>query len=148
MVYKTAYNPGDSPVVVSETGRSIGGREWGTVQTTDSAASALLDAGYISIVDYPEDSDTSTFNTDVSKVITRTDEWTAKHEKVQGTDKQVLLDDARQRGLIEEDEDRSKGELVTLYTETEDLDVPTKTSVRRDAPSQPTAPTSTIKKEG
>lgn len=33
-MYKTAYNTTDSPVVVDEEGRVLGGREWGTVDDT------------------------------------------------------------------------------------------------------------------
>lgn len=57
-MYRTAWNPADVPVVVDAEGRTIGGGEYGTVDTTDSAAKALLDAESLLLVsDPPSDAD-------------------------------------------------------------------------------------------
>lgn len=44
MTFKTVFNTTDSPVVVDSEGRSIGGFEHGTVDTTEDLASDAMDA--------------------------------------------------------------------------------------------------------
>lgn len=51
MVWKTAFNPGDSPVVCSEDGCTVGGHEWASVETTDPRAAAAVDSGALVLVD-------------------------------------------------------------------------------------------------
>lgn len=45
MVYAAAYNPTDSPVVIDGEGRTLGGRAWGPVETTEDAVKAALSDG-------------------------------------------------------------------------------------------------------
>ena len=49
-MFRTAYNTTDAPVVVDSEGRSIGGGEWGTVETTEDAVKAALEAGSLEII--------------------------------------------------------------------------------------------------
>ena len=42
-MYRTGYNPTVSPVVVDDEGRTIGGREWGTYESTEDAAQQAID---------------------------------------------------------------------------------------------------------
>ena len=51
MVVKTAFNPNDTPVVVDADGHTVGGHEWGTVETTEVVVSDALDAGRLVLVD-------------------------------------------------------------------------------------------------
>lgn len=44
-MYVAAYNPTDGPVVIDADGRTLEGRGWGPVQTTEEAAKAALDDG-------------------------------------------------------------------------------------------------------
>lgn len=55
MVYKTAFNTTDSPVVIDDEGHVLGGNEWGTVETTDDAVKAALDSGDLVLVDATSD---------------------------------------------------------------------------------------------
>lgn len=52
--YRTAYNPGDSPAVVTRDGRAIAGREWGTVNLDDPTARRLVDAGALTLIELPD----------------------------------------------------------------------------------------------
>lgn len=127
-MYVTAFNPGDSPVVVSESGRSIGGGEWGTVETTDPIGKVGFDNEWLQKVDHPESYDG--LNPQAAAAMQQTDEWSKKQEQAQSADKDVLLADARQRGLVQETDEPHKASLVALYTEG-GHDIPTKASVRR-----------------
>lgn len=44
-MYQAAYNPGDTPVVIDRDGRTLGGREWGPVLTTEEDAKAAFSDG-------------------------------------------------------------------------------------------------------
>lgn len=44
MVYRLAFNPTDSPVIVSKDGRTLGGGEFGPVDADDKAVQAAVDA--------------------------------------------------------------------------------------------------------
>lgn len=49
-MYVAAYVPGDTPVVIDRDGRTLGGREWGPVLTTeDEAKSAFSDGRLIKV---------------------------------------------------------------------------------------------------
>lgn len=41
---KVAYNSSDSPIVISDEGHVLGGREWGPVETTEESVKAAVDA--------------------------------------------------------------------------------------------------------
>ena len=56
MVYKTAFNTTDSPVVIDDEGHILGGHEWGTVETTADAVKSGLDSGRLVLVDATSDS--------------------------------------------------------------------------------------------
>lgn len=49
-MYVAAYAPGDTPVVIDRDGRTLGGREWGPVLTTEEEAkSAFADGRLIKV---------------------------------------------------------------------------------------------------
>ncbi len=54
--YVTVYNPSDSPVVVDEEGRVIGGQSWGTLDRSDPIAKGLLKDDLVSEVSEREGS--------------------------------------------------------------------------------------------
>lgn len=58
--YVTVYNPSDSPVVVDEEGRVIGGQSWGTLDRSDPIAKRLLKDNLVSEVSEREGSDVVT----------------------------------------------------------------------------------------
>lgn len=60
MGYVTAYNPGDSPVVVDDDGRTVGGREWSPVLTTEDRVKEAFADGRLVKVNPPEGDDTLT----------------------------------------------------------------------------------------
>lgn len=62
-MYATAKNTSAAPLVIDEDGRTIGGGEWGTVDTTSTTVRAAVDAGSIVVRrdldsgDVPDDAD-------------------------------------------------------------------------------------------
>lgn len=52
---KTGFNVTDSPIIVADNGRQIGGREWGPVDTTADVVKEQLEAGNIVLVERPTD---------------------------------------------------------------------------------------------
>jgi hypothetical protein len=56
-MHKTAFNTTDQPVAIDEEGRRIGGREWGTINTTDPVAKQALEDGLIVITERPAGND-------------------------------------------------------------------------------------------
>lgn len=69
-MHKTAFNTTDQPVAIDEAGRRIGGREWGTINTTDPVAKAALEDGTLVITDRPEGDD---INPDAAEAFAVTD---------------------------------------------------------------------------
>lgn len=57
MVYQTVFNRLDTPVVIDTEGRSIGGGEWGTVNTEEEAVKRALEAEWLTEVEEREDTD-------------------------------------------------------------------------------------------
>lgn len=121
-MYKTAFNPSDTAVAVSDDGRVIGGHEWGTVDTTDPVGARLLDAGALILVDAPgDDADTSKV---AAAAFERTDEITARAGQARELNKDLLHETAVDAGLVDEDDSVRKNELVGAVAEATDVEVP------------------------
>lgn len=123
-MYKTAFNPADTALVVSEDGRTIGGHEWGTVDTTDAVGKRLLADGLLINVDVPEYNSSS--NQNAVQAFKHTDEISARAEKARSVDKSVLQETAVQAGLVDADDSVRKNELVDAVAEATDVKLPAK----------------------
>ena len=96
-MYRTAFNPTDSPQPSSDNGKTIGGGEWGTVDTTDASVQASIDSGALLYVEVPDD-----LNDGVNRVPAATD---------------VLVESARLEERRAEAGELSKEELVVIAIE-------------------------------
>lgn len=127
-MHKTAYNPTDGPMVVDEEGRVIGGRDWGTVNTTDPVAKVLLDDDSILLVDRSDD-----MNPDATAAFDRTDEVAKRHETVKGLDKDSLLEVAADAGIIEEGDKVGVADLREAVAGDTSVQLPSKSNRKREA---------------
>jgi hypothetical protein len=103
-----AYNPSDAPVQVDLRGRTIGGGEWGPVQST---ADALAD-GRLVKVDLPRKSEGT--DPDARAAAARVDELNDRQSHFNGMDVDELLALVRGTGAIGPDATRTKADLVDL----------------------------------
>lgn len=88
-MYATAWNPGVSPVVVDDEGRTIGGSEWGTVETTSDAVKTLLAVEALMLVDEPKSG--ADVNPALSDALARTAERKAAADALRGEEKPDLV---------------------------------------------------------
>lgn len=125
-MFKTAYNPTDSPVVIDDLGHSIGGREWGAVETTDDATKAAIDGGLLVLVDEPGRG--ASVNDRAAGAFARTAEIGERSKAFAGLDRDALFELAVEHEVVADDAERTptKGELVTLLVFS-DVEPPAKT---------------------
>lgn len=127
-MYVTAYNPTDGPVVVTDQGHTIGGRSWGTLDTTSDAGRRALELGDVLEVE-AESSD----NADVSAALERTKAVSERAELAGNADKGKLLEAARNAGLVGDDEEPHKPELVAMLATRTDLELELGSTRKRTA---------------
>jgi hypothetical protein len=131
MTYKTAFNPGDSPVVVDAEGRTIGGGEWDAVSSTEDAAKAGFDSGALVAVDADPEGDG--LNPNAQAALQRTASLNARHSELQGLDVEELRKAATKGGVVDEGDKSSKTELLSALVRRPDVQVgsPKKTAAAR-----------------
>lgn len=132
-MYRTAFNSGSTPLTVSVDGRSIGGSDWGTVETTDAVARELLASGALVLVDQGEGEQTPA----AAAAFARTEAWTARREQAGALDKDVLIETLREnapdvlaalpRGA---DDTPSKDDLAAAVAERQQIEI-SRTTTRR-----------------
>lgn len=118
---RTYWNPGDSPVVVDDAGRTIAGREFGTADTTDDLVKAATADGRLLEADAPPEGNDST--SAAREAHARTAEVASRAEKLGGFDKdklQKLADDSDVRVR----EGAHKDELVRELAYRLDVSIP------------------------
>lgn len=130
MAHKTAYNPSDDPLVVDTEGRVIGGREWGTYDTTDEVAKGLVADGRLLPVDKPEHDD---LNENAVAAFERTENIENRVEQVSSLDKDTLHETAVDAGLVGEDENVGVADLREAVAENVAVEVPKKSNRKREA---------------
>lgn len=54
-MYVTVFNASDTPVLLDEDGRSVGGGEWATADPDDAVTAAALEAGDLVEVETPDE---------------------------------------------------------------------------------------------
>jgi hypothetical protein len=124
------FNAGDSPVVVSDDGRTIGGGEWGSAQSTDDTVKAAIAAGRLVTVDAPDaDGD---LNPVARESLDRTAKFVDRAEQLTSWDKSQLERFARNNSLIGADDDPTVTELRRLVTESQ-IDLPTSAAEKKKA---------------
>lgn len=117
-MYSTAYNRTESPIVVDEDGRTLGGGEWGTVDTTGELVKAAQAAGWVVV--FPDLEATADTAPDAREAIEQT---------------KAIRDRSEAYGDLETDEleaivakaggdpaDRHKRDLVHYLSYRDDLD--------------------------
>jgi len=120
MVYRSVYNTSDQPVTVDAQGHTIGGREWGTVQTTEDRADRLI--GNRTLVFVADPPAGVRIDSRLTDVIERTKNFHERDSKVNAADKEVLVDLAIECGLLDEsarEEPPHKADVVKLIVTSE-----------------------------
>lgn len=115
-MYVTVFNPGESPVVISERGNVVGGGEWATAETTDAACSAALEAGTVLKVDQPGTEDVGH---EAGSVLDQTARYADRAEVVAGMDKAALMKIATRAHLVSRDEDPLRADLERRLIESD-----------------------------
>lgn len=121
MAYTLAYNPSDQPVIVDGSGRTLGGSEWGPVESTSELAHAAI--GRNDLV-WSEPPDPKFADPRALVAATETQRLSARQAAFTAADKDTLLQTARSADLVSEDETPLKADLVELLTRS-DVDLPT-----------------------
>lgn len=115
-MYVTVFNPGQTPVVLDDRGRTLGGGEWGTSRTTDQLTSQGLISG--ALVE-AQGGDGNDLSSGAAAAFELTAKYTERAAQIADLDKQALLKLARKNHLIGEDEDPLKAELERLLVESD-----------------------------
>lgn len=131
MTYKTVYNASDAALTVDEEGRVIGGREWGTVNTTDSVSKGHLDNGTLVVVEKPESDEGQ--NPDAVSAFARTAEIEDRADKVADLDKDSLRETAEKAGLLPEGSKVGVRALREQVAENTNVNVPSKSTTKKEA---------------
>lgn len=118
MTLVTVFNTTDQPVLVDADGREVGGREWGTADTTAAATKAAFDNGSLIRADIPAEGEVNPL---AAEAAARTDRLTARRDFLQGADQATLDRLALAAGLPS---DLNKTELVQSLAFREDVAVP------------------------
>jgi hypothetical protein len=132
-MYVTVFNGGDSPVLISDDGRSVGGGDWATALSTDDAVKSALASGAVVKIDAPEGSDQQ-LNPAAKTVLDQTAAYTDRAEKVKDWDKAALEEFATEKGLVAEgvDENLTVTQLRRRVTESSH-DLPSAAASKRTA---------------
>lgn len=119
-MYQTVYNPSDQPVVLDASGRSVGGGEWATAQSTDDTTKAALASGQLVVAEPPaEDAPATHLNPQAVAAFETTARYGERSEQIKDYDKAALEKVARREGLIGEDDDLLVGELRSKLVESD-----------------------------
>lgn len=122
-MYATVFNPGDSPVVISDQGEIVGGGDWATVETTDPKASTAIDRRRVVQLDAQEAN--AHMTPQASMVIEQTARYAERAEKIAEYDKPTLLKIATRGNLVRKDEDPLRADLERLLVRSDaDLEKP------------------------
>lgn len=121
-MYVTVYNPGQTSVVISDTGRVLGGGEWGVANSTDDAVKEGLAHEWLLKVQRPEAADD--VRHDVLAVFDQTEAWQQRHDAFANMEKADLLDMLVSSEVVEEGSALSKPELVRVATENPSVSPP------------------------
>lgn len=160
-MYRPATNVTDSPVLIDDRGRQLGGREWGPVDTTADEVKAAVDLGALVIVD-PANITKDTL-AEARQARDDAAELQARHEALTALDADTTRELAETAGIpltadmVDDDgrpaepRRRHVAELVADLVRspdvaTSDLQASTSTSSTSDASPTPAKATSTTKK--
>lgn len=121
MKYRLGYNTTDSPLVVDEEGRVIGGHDWGAVQMGDQLADSLLEERTLVLVDVDL---TEVSNERAVAAASFVDMLNERAAATKTLPKTRLRTAAREAGIVEEDENPTVAELRELVTEAVDVEIP------------------------
>jgi hypothetical protein len=116
VTYVTVFNDSDSPVVVSDDGRVVGGGDWGTALTTDRSVKDALDADQLVKVEAP-DGDTSGMNPNAVTALEQTARFNERRDQVAEWDKAALTKFAADNALAATVDDVGVADLRRLITE-------------------------------
>jgi hypothetical protein len=120
MSFVLAYNPTDGPVIIDSAGRSLGGGEFGAVDTSDDLARAAVAAGRLVQPDPPGKG----ANPVAVQAHRRAEALTDRQTAFTALDKPRLHDLAVDAELIAVDDDPHKAEIVTALVHSS-VDTPT-----------------------
>jgi hypothetical protein len=112
MTYVLVHNPTDGPVLLDSAGRMLGGHEWGAADTTDDMAAAALDSGRLIRPAAPA----KDANPDALAAAQLAADLNARASAFQAADKDDLLEQARDLGLVGVDDVPHKDQLVAALT--------------------------------
>lgn len=120
---RTGYNRTSAPIVVDAEGRTIGGREWGTYDSTEDAAQAAIKARDL----IPLNIDIATASNPsatAQAAFARTEQVKQRAEQVKALDKDVLHETAVESGLIAPADEPSVSDLRATVAEAIHVPVP------------------------
>lgn len=162
-MYVTAFNTSSTPVTVDAEGRQIGGKDWGTAETTDDLARELIDSKVLVVHEnIPDDG-----HPDAVAARDRTRQIAARVEQFAAIDKPDLAALAGEVG-VEGAEDAHKPHLAHALASRLDVPVPATSTdeeptteiqgetiaepreeqPREDEPAEPAKPTSRSRRAG
>lgn len=118
MTFVTVYNTTDRPVLLDAEGREVGGREWGTAETTQDGAKVALASGSLILADVPEVGDVNPL---AAAAAARTARLSDRRDTLGGLDPDMLTELGVTAGLSP---DLNKTELVRALAFREDVAVP------------------------
>lgn len=139
----TAYNTGDSPVLIDNVGRTLGGGEWGTVDTTADAVKLAVSANRLRLFTggFPEGVQLAP---QAAEAHATTDEVGRRADALGGLDRDSLAAIASDAGLIGRGEVPYKADLLALLAPALAVSVPSSSASAPDpvevGPSEEPAP--------
>lgn len=139
-MFATAYNRTGGPLTIDREGRSIGGRTWGTVETTDDVAAGHLEAGRLRLIDVKPRSGQ---HPAAREALERTKLVTSRATKAGKLDKDELAELAEQAGIATvspSGDTLHKPELAARVAQHLEVDLPSSTA-SSSSTSEPTTST-------
>jgi hypothetical protein len=133
VTYVTVFNDSDSPVVVSDDGRVVGGGDWGTAFTTDQAVKDAFDADQLVKVEAP-DGDMSGLNPNAVAALEQTARFNDRRDAVKEWDKAQLVEFAADNALAATVDDVGVADLRRLITESP-AKLPAPAAAKKAAPA-------------
>lgn len=134
-MYRLGFNPTSGPVVIDAEGRTLGGGEWGPVDSTANAVRAAVDAGALVLQDAPaEDAQTAPAASTAAAAVVEAED---RRARLGDLDREVLGELARNTGVIDAGEDTpTKAELVAMLTPRTNVAIPAPPAPARGRKSQ------------
>ncbi len=139
MSYQTVFNPGDAPVGLGDTGRTVGGGEWAPVN--GALVSDDVDAGRLVLVEVPDLETATELDPAARAAFDQTVVWGERLTTVTAFDKDTCQALAARAGLIEDaaTDDTHVADLRTLLVESDaDLTRPAQAKKQAAAAAAPT----------